>query len=413
MPSLELNKNSHLCSLAIINAANSIVWQHVGGIPLVARSVYHFNAIGVKKLIVLISDDQSPKALDKWQGALQLHQVRLEGDIPNAILTEIGQAASFIYIDAAFLIDPRLICHLAYADTLTLAFQNHADIKNKKIRAGLMRQEDLITWAKRGDAAVIEHAQILLPDDIEPFCPETRGDRTPYFKAVLTPDQANKATRFLIADMQKKAMDLPSEYIDPHFENPLTMLLINTPVTPNMVTYVCLAVAIGVAWLFWHGHFITGALLTLAVEILDGVDGKLARTRLQFSKIGAHEDIIDYFYENSWYVALGVGLSHAVQSDWPLYIAGLLIFSDTADNIFYTLAGKQHGKSIDLFSPLDAIFRKIAGRRNIYGYMFIVGFLAGFPQHTFIAVAVWAFITAMVHGVRLWQYGRGKKRKTQ
>jgi len=406
MPSSKSNKIGHPCPLAIINATHSNVWQRVGGIPLMARWVYHLNAIGVKKVNVLIRNEDTPKPLDKWQGTLQLDWVRLQSDIPTAILTALDPAASFIYIDAAFLADPRLLHHLVHAASLTLAFPNRKDIKNNKIRVSLMQSEDLIIWAKQGDAALIERAQILLPDDIEPFCPETRGNRTPYFKAVRTPADAKKATRFLIADMQKKVMDLPSEYIDPHFENPLTMLLIDTPVTPNMVTYVCLAVAIGVAWLFWQGHFITGALLTLAVEILDGVDGKLARTRLQFSKIGAHEDIIDYFYENSWYVALGIGLSHAVQGDWPLYIAGLLIFSDTADNILYTLAGKWHGKSIDLFSPSDAVFRKIAGRRNIYGYMFIVGFMAGFPQHTFIAVAVWAVITATVHGVRLWQYGR-------
>jgi len=408
MPSSESDKNP--CPVAIINATDSIVWQHVGGISMMARWVYHLNAIGVKKVSVLIGNEQIPETLAKWQGAIQLHFVCLEGDIPNAILTEINPAASFIYIDAAFLTDPRLIRHLAHAASLTLAFPNHTDIEKKKIRIGLMQPEDLIVWDRQGAAAVIERARILLPDDIEPFCPETRGDRTPYFKAVLTLADANKATRFLIADMQKKVMDLPSEYIDPHFENPLTRLLIDTPVTPNMVTYVCLAVAIGVAWIFWQGHFITGALLTLVVEILDGVDGKLARTRLQFSKIGAHEDIIDYFYENSWYVTLGIGLSHAVQGNWPLYVSGLLIFADTTDNIMYTLAGKWHGKSIDLFSPSDAVFRKIAGRRNIYGYMFIVGFLAGFPQHTFIAVAVWALITAVVHGVRLLQYGRGNKK---
>jgi len=392
--------------MAVMNATDSMVWQPVGGIPLVARWLYHLNAIGVKKVNVLISNEPMPEMLAKWQGALQLYFFRPEGDIATAILNEIDPAASFIYMDAAFLTDPRLIRHLAYAVPLTLGFPSRKDIKNNRIRIGLMRPEDIIVWSQKGDAAVIERARLFFPDAIEPFCPETRGDRTPYFQAVRTPTDAKKATRFLIADMQKKVMDLPAKYIDPHFENPLTLLLIDTPVTPDMVTYMCLAVAIGVAWLFWHGHFITGALLTLIVEILDGVDGKLARTRLQFSKIGAHEDMIDYFYENSWYLALGIGLRHAVQNDWPLFIAGVLIFADTADNILYTLAGKWHGKSIDLFSPSDAVFRKIAGRRNIYGYMFIIGFVAGVPQHTFIAVTVWAFITAAVHGVRLWQYSR-------
>ena len=126
--------------------------------------------------------------------------------------------------------------------------------------------------------------------------------------------------------------------------------------------------------MFWHGYFVIGAFCTFVVEILDGVDGKLARTTLHYTKLGHYEHIIDYFYENSWYVAIAVGLSVTIPNHLPALLAGLLIISDTADNIFYALAGKWYGKSIDLFSPFDVAFRCIAGRRNIYGFMFIIGF---------------------------------------
>jgi phosphatidylglycerophosphate synthase len=256
-----------------------------------------------------------------------------------------------------------------------------------------------------GSMALTRNCHPLLPDDIDPFCAEIRGRSRPFLIKVRSAADAREATRFLIHSKQKKVMDFPAEFIDPPFENALTLLLVDTRVSPNMVTLFCLAVALIVTWLFWHGYFVAGALLTFLVEILDGVDGKLARTRLQYTKFGEHEDVVDYFYENSWYVALGVGLSKVAPGPLPVFLAALLVFSDTLDNVLYTLAGKWCGKSIDLFSPFDAAFRRIAGRRNVYGWMFIVGFTLGFPLQTFAVVAVWAAVTALVHTVRLVQYG--------
>jgi phosphatidylglycerophosphate synthase len=230
---------------------------------------------------------------------------------------------------------------------------------------------------------------------------------------VCSEGEADKATRLLINSQQKFVMDFPAEFIDPPFENALTYHLSKTWVTPNMVTFAGALVAAVVAWLFWHGYFLAGAFLIFPVEVLDGVDGKLARTKLEFSKLGRHEDVIDFFCENSWYVSLGVGLSTIWPGSLPAVLAGLLIFSDTADNLFYTFSGKWHGTSIDLFSPFDGRFRRFAGRRNIYGFMFITGFLLGYPLQTFALVACWAAITAAIHGVRLMQYGRSRKKILQ
>ncbi len=148
-----------------------------------------------------------------------------------------------------------------------------------------------------------------------------------------------------------------------------------------------------------------------AVEILDGVDGKLARTTLRFSRFGEHEDLLDYFCETGMYVALAVGLGAAAGARLPAVLAGVLIVADTADNIFYTLAGRWHGRSIDLFGPFDAAFRCIAGRRNIYGLMFLCGFALGQPLPTLAAAAGWAGLTAVVHGIRLLAFGWGKGRR--
>lgn len=407
----QVSKSSPEPPVAILNACRSGAWEKVGGIPLIARALYHLKELEIKEVVLLLSMDSLPTELEKWQGNLKLQQIKVKEDIPTTILSIANLKQHFLYIDAAHLIDPRLIQKLTTASEAILLHIDPQDREKQAIRAGFFTIEDLHLWAKNGNTFLINHSRSLFPGDVDLFNPEIRGPLIPYFIEVGSRDDARKATQILVRSSQKKVGDLPAEFIDPPFENALTLLFCDTPITPNMVTLSGWAVAIIVAYLFWHGWFLSGALLAFVVEILDGVDGKLARTTLHYSKLGHYEHITDYFYENSWYVAIAVGLSVTIPNHLPALLAGLLILSDTADNIFYALASKWYGKSIDLFSPFDAAFRRIAGRRNIYVFMFIIGFLLGYRLQIFAVAAIWAAFTATIHGVRLIQYGRDRKTK--
>ncbi len=399
--------------LVVLNACHAGAWQKVGGVPLVARALFHLRQLGMDRVVLLLQVEGTTEDLKAWQGNLRIEPLWVTEDIPTTLLALKDSEPSLVYIDAAHLMDPRLIRALTAASEPTLAYIDSSDREREIIRAGFLRRENLQTWLRQGKGELIRQVRSLLPEDIDPYASEIRGPLRPYFIEVLSKDDARKATSVLIRSQQKQVMDLPAQFIDPTFENLLTRLLCNTPVTPNMVTFAGLAAATGVAWLFCRGSFLEGAFGMFAVEILDGVDGKLARTKLHFTKLGQHEDVIDYVYENGWYAALAVGLSRAGSGHLPALLAGLLILSDTVDNIFYALAGKWHGKSIDLFTPFDGAFRRIAGRRNIYGAMFIIGFLLGDPLHTFAAVSIWAAVTAAVHGLRLFQFGRDIKKRNR
>jgi len=54
-----------------------------------------------------------------------------------------------------------------------------------------------------------------------------------------------------------------------------------------------------------------GALLTFAVGIVDGLDGKLARIRGCPTKLGLMEHPFDILYEFSWLIALALFLSQS------------------------------------------------------------------------------------------------------
>lgn len=392
---------------AVIDATDPGAWMSVGGIPLVARTLFHMQALVLKKVLVLLDREKPCSDLTQWQKDLTVTYAQMRGSLPETILSVSEFHEPFLWVDAVHLIDPRLLKALASACETTIAYMDPSDRTRPRLRAGYLTAEDLNRWAEPGPWPLFRSAAALFPGDLDPFDPAIRGNLPPYFLEVRSEEAAKKATRMVIESQQKKVMDLPAEYIHPPFENTLTRFLVDTPVSPNMVTLIGAAAGIGVACLFWHGYLISGGIGTFIVDILDGVDGKLARTKLHFSRFGRHEALIDYFVENSWYVALAVGLGAAAPaSHLPAFIATLMVVSDTADNIFNTLALKRFGKPIDLFGPFDAGFRRIAGRRNIYGFIFLIGFLMGFPLTTFAASAVWAAVTAGIHGFRLSQFRR-------
>jgi phosphatidylglycerophosphate synthase len=120
-----------------------------------------------------------------------------------------------------------------------------------------------------------------------------------------------------------------------HFERRLSMAvthrLVNTSVTPNMMTVVSVAIGLAAAPCFlsaapaWQ---LTGALLFLAHSILDGCDGELARLKFLESRHGA---VLDFWGDNivhfAVFSAMAVGWARHAHSAWPLVIGAVAVAS--------------------------------------------------------------------------------------
>jgi phosphatidylglycerophosphate synthase len=235
---------------------------------------------------------------------------------------------------------------------------------------------------------------------IERYAPELRGEVEPYILTVATAAERRSAWRVLLVHVQKQALDLPGRYFDTPFENVLVRRLAPTAVTPNQITLLTLAVAAAVAFLFLRGWLRVGVGLALVVGVLDGVDGKLARLKLATSKLGELEHVGDFLYENAWYVALATHL-HALTRNAHLWHAGLaLVALDLTDSLLYLVVRRHSGAMLDELSAFDRRFRAVAGRRNVYVAMFVVGFFAGHAALAFECAVLWAAITVGVHGGR-------------
>jgi phosphatidylglycerophosphate synthase len=401
-----------LCSppIVLVNACPPGAWEIVGGISLVTRILYQLDDLGLKRATLVTAGDKDLSDIKRRPKNMEIRWMKTKGEILSDLESLTALSERVIYLDAGHLVDPRLLHALVSAATPTRLVIDNADIERHAVRAALLTRQELMLWVRQGPSALNGRARAILPEEVDPFNPETRGPLRPYFMEIRSAEDARRATRELIRSQQKQVMDLPARYLHPPLADFLTELLVQTPVHPNLVTIATASISILISWLFWHGYFFPGAMLTFVVDVLDGVDGKLARTKLQYTRFGRREDLLDWLCQTGYYVSLGVGLKAISEGNASFILAGLIIVADTADNIFYTLSGAWYGKSIDLFSPFDGRFRLIGGRRNIYSSMFIIGFALGFPLQTFAAASFWALITATVHGIRLRQYGRDRKK---
>jgi hypothetical protein len=70
------------------------------------------------------------------------------------------------------------------------------------------------------------------------------------------------------------------------------------------------------------------------------------------------------------------------------------------------------GRSIDDVSRFDRLVRHVAGRRNIYTWLFALCLLIGAPATGFILLCLWGIATAVIHVFRALQIRRAFPNKT-
>jgi phosphatidylglycerophosphate synthase len=374
----------------------------VGGIPLAARHIKELYKHGVREFY-LCGVRTLPSTLQ---------QARLPDDVvlyivphgtealPHQLQELLPMPGEMLFVRGDCLVDPRLFAALLTRTSPHWLPAPRATADSLPLVARLSRAQ-LDMWATAGLKQWLQHSPVLKPEMLDDYSPMHRGPVPFYVLTITTPEEAEVATRTLIRAAQKCALDLPALVLDPVFENRLVFWLCHTRITPNQVTVFTGILGACIAFLFLHGWLRLGITLAYAVEVLDGVDGKLARTKLQTSRLGELEHVLDFFMEHAWYLTITSFLVTSTNDTQWWWIGGGLMMSDLLDNLLYYAGHVWLGKQLDELGPFDRGFRLIAGRRNIYAWMWLLGFWAGLPTQVFVAALGWAIVTVGVHGTRL------------
>ncbi|HEC13926.1 MAG TPA: CDP-alcohol phosphatidyltransferase family protein, partial [Acidiferrobacteraceae bacterium] len=130
-----------------------------------------------------------------------------------------------------------------------------------------------------------------------------RRELRPYWFPALDPKLRQVATETILDASKKESMDFPALLHAP-IEIFLIQHLCKLPISPNQITIFCNIVAYTATFLFSQGLLAWGIMVALAVGIIDGLDGKQARVKLEVTPVGEYEHTFDYLYELSWWFSL-------------------------------------------------------------------------------------------------------------
>lgn len=403
-----------------------------GGITLLERQVRQVLKAGAARIILvaaalpdalrlrLAAEPRVSQVATAAAAALQFQPDHL-GTVEGAQLAEV------LHLAPGLLIDERLVNAMARTATsapgsLLLVFNaappgGAERIDSQAHWAGAMRlsadlvQETLASlgdWALSGTllrAAVGGGAARLEVESLPLYAPARRRQAAMVWAVPGTPAELHAATESLVSAAQKGCLDWPARWLHPTIENQLVRWLLPTAITPNMVTGLTAVMGLTAGILFAMGHLWAGLGLVLLIGPLDGVDGKLARTRHEFSRWGDLEHVLDKLMEYGWYLALGFWFSksgHGLAA-W-LTAGGIIIFalSEAAKGEYFR---RFTGRQLDDWGIFERRFRLVAGRRNTFFWTLLPfaalgawwsGFvmLLAYAAVTF-AIAEWRFLVAI------------------
>lgn len=375
-----------------------------GGIPVILRQVRQFQALGIDEILILAAKDEAGVE------ARVLAEARRSGlsiawSVDPQVIVAHGRERALLALDEALVIDERLLD--AFNEAAGLEDSANALVAQWSGRGGIdgglaFVPAGMIDPARiaalrphqRWSARLLAEATGQPPARFDLSAIDTysapRRRRVPMVWCHLGDGGAARAaTGELLAAAQKGCLDWPARFLHPPVENLLTRLLLPTPVTPNMLSVGIFLLGLYTAWLFASGAVWLALALALLIGPLDGVDGKLARTRYEFSPWGDLEHVGDKIVEYLWYL----GIAAWLDTGWAWAVAALIVLFALAEalqgEIFRRLAGTQ----LDDAGPVERRFRLISGRRNTFLWTLVPFALADAWAAGFIVIAVYAVVT--------------------
>jgi phosphatidylglycerophosphate synthase len=176
--------------------------------------------------------------------------------------------------------------------------------------------------------------------------------------------------------------------------------LCRTQITPNQITGFGFLIGTIAAVLFAIGHLGWGILFALLFGVIDGLDGKQARVKIETTAGGKWEHHLDFVIETSWWAALAFWFQWSGQLPRAWLFFALIMIAELIDQLAKSNVQRRIPCLLDDYALFDRLVRLIGARRNVYLWSLAVGFLLGKTALTYVLCASWGMLTAAVHTVR-------------
>lgn len=268
---------------------------------------------------------------------------------------------------------------------------------SRKNRAGIL-VEEVISDTMAGRIARVDAALQ------QAYVGSMRRSVRPVFFPAPSIASRPLAERLLRDATQKGVLDFPALVHAP-IEKWLVSHLCRTTITPNQITLGTGVLGLGVTLLYACGYLWAGVLLALVIGVLDGIDGKLARLKAQTTRLGKKEHDLDYLIEMSWWMALAYHFHTTGQIRYAYLIFIAFFAFNRLERVAKKSVQRRIGRTLDDFARFDRLVRIVAGRRNIYTWLFAFFLLIGAPATGFIWLCFWGMVSAVIYIFRALQIG--------
>lgn len=369
----------------------------VAGRSLVERQLIQLKRRGVEEALVVAGAYADHSCLAQLhQKSRHMPKVTITGADFSDSLSKL-RADAYLVLEGHALIDDRIFDALLQQsgpDFVVAKIGTETSQQTVCLKWPVSRALDADTFADL-NAKAGSVADTLDISSLPLYIPNRRRD-VPYLFQQVTDAAAGKKRSFdVIRQGQKGTLDWPARWLHPVPENWLVYLVSNTWITPNGITLLTSVLGFYATYLLGTGSFTAALLLILSVGILDGVDGKLARAKMQETAIGELEHLIDKLVEYSWYFALAWYFAAEYGSPvWALAIVTTgFAWAETVQGEFYR---RLTGCQLDDAGKFEKTWRLVGGRRNTFMYAFLPFVLFGYTYAGFWMIAVYSLITFFV-----------------
>jgi phosphatidylglycerophosphate synthase len=386
------------------------------GVNLLERLLRILQRLGFRRAIVFTTTPEivgAELAKHSWaREKVVVHLVpRGIGPFTAQLVFEQGPSDRFLIVPANIYCDARLLAALCAKDSpAALVDSNPPEFAQSLIRnpcgPALVTREFLFAlspaapfFAELKDKIDIRKIDVVNAAAEDDYIVTMRRRVRPVCFPAPPEQNRRLAERIILDSAQKGTLDLPAYFHAP-IETAIISLLCKTRITPNQITIAGFIIGCSATAAFAVGRVGLGILTALIFGIVDGLDGKQSRVKIEMTERGKWEHHLDYLIENSWWAAIAFHLWRSDQFPNVFYFFALLIGSHLLDEFAKRRAKMAKGRLLDDVTPFDRAFRLIAARRNVYVWILACGFLLdAFPQ-SYAIICGWAAVSAAVHLVR-------------
>jgi len=390
--------------------------QKLCGLSIIERNVRILIKNGIRDIFIFTNslEDSNVGELDKINNIRKIKSLDMIKDYLNKEKISNKEIEYSIVLDGGILIDDRIISSLLNSEEDIIYIPgknietngNNNQLRNLacKIKINIKnlypKANSSFSFKDFINSSSFNQSSYHSTDEIPIYKSDMRRNVPLSVYEFQHYDDFKSVKKLLVKKTQKGTLDFIAWYFNRYFENFFVYVLADSKITANQITIIVNIFGFFALFLFLVQYWWIGLILLVLINILDGVDGKLARLRMKESKVGHIEHSFDQLYEQAIYVGIGFGAYFIIDSLYVIIVLIIMLLIDSFNRHCSMQYKEVMGITLADSSRFDQIFRKFDGRRNIYTLHILIFGILGHFEYVIFSFCIHAIVTSIVYSIQ-------------